>query len=266
MNPRSDTEPGTVSLDPARVCFVLVGPQSPGNVGSAARAIKNLGFSRLTVVAPRFDLQDPEALKMAVSARDVLQAATVVPDLDQALGPAQIVIGASRRSGRQRQPHWRLDRFTAEVDWPPTAEVAVMFGREDSGLTDDELDRSTHLIYLPGSAAYASFNLAQAVLLVAYELQLARLGPPAQALAEPADHTEREAMFAQLSEAFLAIGFVHPKTEESIMRRLRRLLGRALLSPNEVKLLRGLARQTHWAADQARSATRLDRPDREDPE
>jgi len=251
MNPRAAAGPGAPCPDPQRVRFVLVGPQSAGNVGSVARALKNLGFTRLTLVGPCCRVSDPEAIRLAVSARDVLEAATVHDDLDAALAGAQIVVGASRRTGRQRQPHWRLDRFVSEVSWPDAAEAAFVFGREDSGLRDDELDLCTHLIHLPASDDYPSFNLAQAVLLVAYELRLARIGPAPPALAEPADHAEREAMFAHLRDAFLAIGFVHDDTVESIMRRVRRLFGRAILSDDEVRLLRGLARQTQWAAGRA---------------
>ena len=251
MNSRGAAQPGAQALDPARVCFVLVGPQSAGNVGSAARALKNLGFARLALVEPCFDVADAEALKMAVAARDVLLSAAVYADLDAALARSQVVVGASRRLGRQRQPHWRLDRFASEVTWPRSAETAVVFGPEDSGLRDDELDRCTHLIHLPGSDDYPSFNLAQAVLLVAYELRLAHLPAPHPALADPADHASREAMFSHLREALLSIGFVHADSVESIMRRVRRLFGRAILSDDEVSLLRGLARQTLWVAGQA---------------
>ena len=233
-----------------QVRFVLVRPRSAGNVGSAARALKNLGFERLDLVHPSCDPQDDEARRMAVAAADLLDTARVHRTLDEALGGAAVVVGVTRRSGKHRQPHWRIDALAGELIGEPS--LAVVFGPEDHGLTDAELDRCTHLVYLPASDAYGSFNLAQAVLLVAYELRRVVLDP---ADVEPwgpiADHAQREAMYRHLEPALLAIGFVHPESQEPIMRRLRRLLGRARLTDDEVSLVRGLARQILWSAKQA---------------
>jgi len=234
------------------VRFVLVEPQYAGNTGSTARALKNLGFSRLVLVRPEFRLDDPEARKMAVDARDVLAAARICDDLDEALDGAQATIGTSRRTGKHRRPHWRLDPFAPQLARLAAAgELAIVFGREDSGLNDGELDRCTHLVHLPASPDYGSFNLAQAVLLVAYELRRAVLEPDADPLEPAADHAAREAMYGQMQAALLAIGFLHRDSTLSIMRQFRRLFGRARLTPHDVQLLRGLARQTTWAAKQA---------------
>jgi len=239
------------AFDTARVRFVLVRPQSAGNIGSAARALKNLGFSRLVLVDPACDPLDAEGLKMAVEARNVLRAAERHADLDLALEGATTVVGTSRRTGRQRKPHRSIDELGAELARRGTGELAVVFGPEDSGLTDRDLDRCTHLVYLPSADDYPSFNLAQAVLLVAYELRR-RDWPSQKADVEtPADHGGREAMFRHLERALSAIGFVHAQTVEPIMRRLRRMLGRSGLTDDDVRLLRGLARQTLWAAEQA---------------
>ena len=245
---------GSATLDRCR--FVLVEPQSAGNVGSAARALKNLGFRRLDVVAPRCEPRGPEARRLAVDAADLLDAARIHDDLDAALGGAVTVVGTSRRAGKHRKPHWRVDALALEIAATATAiEVAVVFGREEHGLTDAELDRCTHLAYLPAAAAYPSFNLAQAVLLVAWELRRAAVDGPApdasDALEPPADHARREAMYAHLEQAWLAIGFLKSDSREVVMRRLRRAVGRAALSCEEVKLLRGVARQTLWVARRA---------------
>ena len=123
------------------VRFVLVEPQYAGNTGSTARALKNLGFSRLVLVRPEFRLDDPEARKMAVDARDVLAAARGCDDLDEALDGAQATIGTSRRTGKHRRPHWRLDPFAPQLARLAAAgELAIVFGREDSGLNDGELE------------------------------------------------------------------------------------------------------------------------------
>jgi TrmH family RNA methyltransferase len=237
-------------IDRDRVRFVLVEPLAGGNIGSAARALKNLGFRRLELVRPRCDPLGPEATQMAVDAADVLRRATVHDDLDGALAGAATVAGTSRRKGKYRTPHYPLDHFAGELVRSTAAgELAVVFGREDHGLADAELDRCTHLVYLPASDRYASFNLSQAVLLVAYELCRAATGTTPEEWPEPpADHEEREAMYQHLQRALLAIGFLQRDTTETMMRRLRRLLGRAALRSEEVKIFRGIARQSLWIA------------------
>lgn len=236
-----------------RARFVLVEPQSAGNVGAAARALKNLGFSRLVLVRPACDPRASAALAMAVDARDLLDAAVLADDLDAALDGAGTVVGTSRRTGKHRRPHFRLDRISAELaGLERAAEIAFVFGREDHGLSDRDLDRCTHLVHLPAAAAYPSFNLAQAVLLVAYELRRAGLDQEDQGdRPEPAAHAEREAFFRHLEQALWTIGCIHEDSAVPILRRLRRLVGRASATAEELRLLRGLARQILWTAERA---------------
>jgi tRNA/rRNA methyltransferase/tRNA (cytidine32/uridine32-2'-O)-methyltransferase len=243
------------TFDPAGVRFVLVEPTTGGNAGSAARALKNLGFSRLVLVRPGFDRGDRQARMMAVDATDLLERAEIHEDLDAALAGARTVVGTSARRGRYRRPHYRLDLFSEELArFAAAGELAVVFGREDRGLTDRELDRCTHLIHLPAADDYPSFNLAQALLLVAYELRRAVVGSlPCEPADPPAGHDERERMYRHLARALLAIGFLQDDTAESMMRRLRRLFGRAALTSDEVTILRGVARQMLWAAGRARA-------------
>ncbi len=236
--------------------FVLVEPLAGGNVGSAARALKNLGFSRLELVRPQCDPRGPEATLMAVGAADLLERAAVHDDLSGALAGAATVVGTSRRKGKYRRPHYSLDHFVEELARSTTiGELAVVFGREDHGLADVELDRCTHLVYLPASDDYPSFNLSHAVLLVAYELRRAATATGAAAPEErpepPAGHEEREAMYQHLQQALLAIGFLQQDTTVTMMRRLRRLFGRATLTSEEVKIFRGIARQSLWIAQRA---------------
>lgn len=238
-------------MAPSSLRFVLVEPQSAGNIGAAARALKNCGFERLVLVAPACDPLDEEARKFAVDARDVLLAAEIAPTLDAALAGAATVVGTSGLAGRQRRPHFRLDAFAAELPREAAkGTLAFVFGRESRGLTDGELDRCTHLVHLTASEAYASYNLAQAVLLCAYTARLALEGvPPPPAHDEPpALHEEREAMYEHLAEALRAIGFLKPDQEEGMTRRLRRMFGRADFTSGDVKVLRGIARQILWIA------------------
>lgn len=241
------------ALDPGRLRFVLVAPQSGGNVGAAARALKNLGFSRLELVSPECDPLGEPARRMAVDAIDVLRQARVHADLDAALEGAATVVGTSRRAGRWRHPNFRLDELAATLARLAAAgELAFVFGREADGLTQAELDRCTHLVHLLASRDYPSFNLAQAVLLVAYEMRLCLLAPshgePEEVLA---GHAGREAMYAHLEAALRAMGFLEEHTAEGMMRRIRRILGRAELTPGDVKIFRGIARQALWLAGQA---------------
>jgi len=237
-----------------RTRFVLVQPQSGGNVGSAARAMKNLGFSRLLLVDPHCDPLGREARMMAVEARDVLEGVAIHADLAEALAGATTVVGTTRRLGKHRRPHFPLDEAAPRLTrLAAEGELALVFGREDRGLTDAELDRATDLVYLRAAEIYPSFNLAQAVLLAAYELQRASGGGRADTGPAPvlAGHAEREGFYAHLERALWAIGFLGPDSREVLMRRLRRIFGRTELTREEVKLLRGIARQTLWAASRA---------------
>jgi len=237
----------------ARTRFVLVEPRSGGNVGAAARALKNLAFHRIVLVDPSCDPQGTEAQRMAVDARDVLEAAERVRGLDAALSGAQLVCGMTARTGKHRQPHLPVQELAEQLCGRATIdELAVVFGREDRGLTDIELDRCTHLVYLPASVDYSSYNLAQAVLLVAWELRRSAARPAVRdAAGSAAPHGEREQMYAHLERALRRIGFLNRDGAEVVMRRVRRLLGRAEATREEVKLLRGVARQVSWVADRA---------------
>ena len=237
--------------------FVFVEPRYGGNVGAAARALKNFGFDRLDVVAPREGTDHEEAVRMAVDAADVLRSARTHATLDDALDGAATVVGASRRMGKHRQPHHRLDELAPLLPGLATrGEVALVFGREDHGLSDADLDRCTHLVYVPTAEAYPALNVAQAIAIVAYEVRGALdagepegVDPDDEALV---DHAGREAMYAHLEEALLAIGFLKIGQLTGMMRRLRRILSRAELSAGDVDVVRGIARQILWLARQAR--------------
>jgi len=199
---------------------------------------------------------------MAVDARDLLEAAVVVSDLDAALAGARIVVGTTGRRGKHRRPHFPLQQLAESLGRrSPAVDLACVFGREDRGLTDEELDRCTHLVYLPASPDYSSYNLAQAVLLVAWELQRAGAAVAADTdWPEPAAHAEREALYEHLQHALAAIGFLNRDGTAVVMRRLRRLLGRAEASAEELTLLRGMARQMLWAAGRAGLLSERDEP------
>lgn len=237
--------------------FVFVEPRYGGNVGAAARVLKNFGFTRLDLVDPREGADHEEAVRRAVDAADVLAGARTHASLDQALEGAATVIGTSRRMGKHRQPHHRLDALAPLVPGlAQRGEVALVFGREDHGLSDADLDRCTHLVYVPTGEAYPALNVAQTIAIVAYEVSGA-LDATAPVALDPddeilVDHAGREAMYAHLEEALLAIGFLKLGQLEGMMRRLRRILSRAELTAGDVDVVRGISRQILWLAKQAR--------------
>ena len=239
------------------VRFVLVEPRYGGNVGATARILKNFGFSRLDLVAPREGADHEEAVRMAVDAADLLATARTHATLDAALDGVGTVVGTSRRMGKQRRPHFRLDELAPTLaGLAARGEIALVFGREDNGLSDEDLDRCTHLAYVPTSEAYPALNVAQTAAIAAYELSRALVAAPDDATDDPplAEHASREAMYAHLEEALLAIGFLKVDQLEGMMRRLRRILGRADLTDGDVDVVRGIARQILWLARQARLA------------
>ncbi len=234
------------TADPfARIRIVLVGTQHPGNIGSAARALKTMGLSRLVLVAPeRFPHAEADAL--AAGADDVLAAAQRHASLAEAVADCRLVLGCTARSRRvalaEQRPREAAARMLATVT--EGGEVALVFGRERTGLTNDELQLCHGAVHIPANPDYSSLNLAAAVQVLAYELRLAQLGAAigerAARTEPPAPHAALEGFFAQLGETLDAIDFHKGRAPESAMRKLRRLFLRSELDMPEVRLLRGI--------------------------
>ena len=229
--------------------IVLVGTQHPGNIGSAARALKTMGLSRLVLVAPE-RYPDIEAHALAAGADDVLAAAPVLATLAEAVADCRLVLGCTARSRRvaleEHLPRAAASLVTAQAGGG--AEVALVFGRERTGLTNDELQLCHAAVHIPANPEYSSLNLAAAVQVLAYEIRMALLqsgGPEASTAAtlvedEPASHAQLEGFFAQLADTLDAIDFHKGRAPESAMRKLRRLFLRSALDVREVRLLRGI--------------------------
>jgi tRNA (cytidine32/uridine32-2'-O)-methyltransferase len=244
--------PTHANIDSAasRIRIVLVGTQHPGNIGSAARALKTMGLSRLVLVAPE-RYPDIEAHALAAGADDVLAAAPVLATLAEAVADCRLVLGCTARSRRvaleEHLPRAAASLVTAQAGGG--AEVALVFGRERTGLTNDELQLCHAAVHIPANPEYSSLNLAAAVQVLAYEMRLALLqsaGPEASTAAatlmedEPASHAQLEGFFAQLADTLDAIDFHKGRAPESAMRKLRRLFLRSALDVREVRLLRGI--------------------------
>lgn len=237
-----------MNLDNIRI--VLVNTSHPGNIGGVARAMKNMGLSRLTLVAPR-QFPHQKAEWRAASATDVLEAAVVTDTLDAAIADCQFVVGTSARG--RRIPWPLLDpRHCAERIGPLSEreQVAVLFGREDRGLTNEELKLCNLHLNIPTSEDYSSLNLAMAVQIVCYEL---RMLLAADQLPEREDaqwdtpfstRENMERFYAHLEETLVDIGFLDPAAPRQLMARLRRLYGRVRLDEMELNILRGILTET----------------------
>lgn len=223
--------------------IVMVNTTHPGNIGAAARAMKNMCLSELVLVAPQA-FPSEEASARASGADDVLAAARVVDTLDQAVADCRVVIGAS---ARLRSVSWPViaprDAARLATDCASKAPAAIVFGRESSGLSNEELDRCTHLVHIPTNPEYSSLNVAMAIQVLSYELMLRRDMPDAagdtgeEATASAA---EMEGFFAHLEQALDEIGFIDLQRSKKLMRRLRRLFHRASPDSVEVNILRGI--------------------------
>jgi tRNA/rRNA methyltransferase len=250
------------------IAFVLFKPHSPGNVGAAARALKNMGCRDLRIVqgaslrvaggreeayAPQSHGSD-DAQKMAVHGRDVLTAATIHPGLDSALADRTLVAGTTARSGLYRSEARPLREAAQELAALSEANrIALVFGPEDCGLTNQELKLCQRLITIPTAPDYPSLNLAQAVMIVAYELMLAA-GAARQLPSSDqwARFPDVDAMLTRMANALVAIGFLPENNPDHIMFTLRAIVGRAGLQPRELDIMNGIARQILWFSETGR--------------
>jgi tRNA/rRNA methyltransferase len=240
-----------MSLD--NVVIILAGTKHPGNIGSAARAIANMGLSRLVLAAPRCAINE-ESHRLAKAGTGVLDSAKVYPSLSEALEGVHLLVGTTGKSGGYRAEAATPRTLTPKIlEHAAEQTVGILFGPEDTGLVDEDLCLCQLLIRIPASREASSINLSQAVLIVAYELMLGNLAyEPGHAL-KLAPIEQTEAMYAQLEASLLEIGFLHPQNVQHMMFAIRKLLGRAGLEPADVGVLRGIARQINWYAHNAKT-------------
>ncbi|WP_458524429.1 RNA methyltransferase [Onishia taeanensis] len=273
-----------------RIRIVLIGTSHPGNIGATARAMHNMGLADLALVAPRGESRSAEAISRASGADKILHHAPVYDDLESAVADCRLVVGASARSRTLPWPMLtpralgeRLPAELAEAD----ARVALVFGREDTGLTNAELQRCHAHVHIPTNPDYSSLNLAAAVQVLAYECRLAWLAHqptdatpeadpapamPRDAEAEaakaaasaeheavfgiawdhpPASHADLERFFDHLERTLIALEFHDPDKPRQLMARLRRLYMRARPDQMEINILRGIL-----SATEKKTATR----------
>ncbi len=239
-----------MALENIRV--VLVNPKQSGNIGAAARAMCNLGMSDLTLVSPaRINRFWADAI--AVHAKDVLARMHIHATLREAVADCGFIVGTTRRGGLYREESLAPREIAPEIVAAARLNrVALVFGPEDHGLSNNNLRLCQRLITIPSHPSYPSFNVAQAMLLCCYEIFLAAADNEKNEKEEGrllASAERIELMYEKLKYAFLKIGFLHCDNPEHIMFAFRRIFGRAGLEDREVRILLGLAHQIAWYAD-----------------
>jgi tRNA/rRNA methyltransferase len=235
--------------------IILVEPAGALNVGSVARVMKNMGLSELAIVNPRCDIGGAEAKQMAVHAADILANSKVFGDLPTALTGCDRVVATS---ARERHLPTEFASPNSAIDWLLAGQQgAIIFGREDSGLTNVELNYAQRFLRIPVAPVYESLNLAQAVAICCYEVFLAknslkddrRNQDPGEITNPAAISATREVLegyYNHLESTLLQMGYLYPHTAESRMMKFRRIFDRADLSPDEVTMLRGILSQMQW--------------------
>ncbi|MCG3142963.1 MAG: tRNA (cytidine/uridine-2'-O-)-methyltransferase TrmJ [Gammaproteobacteria bacterium] len=228
-----------------RIRVVLVEPTHPGNIGAAARAMKTMGLHNLALVRPH-EFPCAAATAMAAGADDLLVRAQVADSLQETLGGCGWVIGTSARTRTIPWPvHDPREAAGRALAMAGEAEVAVVFGREHAGLTNDELELCQAVVRIPSDPDFGSLNLGAAVQVLAYELRMQWLaGQQAAAVemvndAPPATSDDMARLYAHLEETMIETGFLDPVKPRRLMRRVRRLFNRAGLDRNEVNIIRG---------------------------
>lgn len=238
-----DSDPSG-SLLRERIRIVLSRTSHPGNIGGAARAMKTMGLSRLVLVAPK-EFPHEHATAMAVGADDILANAQVVDAMADALrGTVTAIALTARRRELATPALWVRDAAADAVRQGELGDVAIVFGNETSGLSNEELGLCRHWAMIPAAPAFSSLNLAAAVQVMCYELRLAALAPgqppEISGAGMPASHEEIEGLIAHIERAAIGSGFLDPAKPRRLIPRVRRLLARAVPEKEEINILRGM--------------------------
>lgn len=226
-----------------RIRIVLVNTSHPGNIGSVARAMKTMGLSELYLVSPE-QFPHPKAIEMASGASDLLDQAIVVNTLEEAIGDCTLVIGTSARTRTIPWPLFSPREMIEKIKREPAlSQIAILFGREQSGLTNEELQRCHVHTQIPTHPQYSSLNIAAAVQVIAYEIRVASLDP--LPVTDDWDYRlatadEMEKFFTHLQEVLIEIDFLKMSAPRKLMTRLRRLFFRARPDIMEMNILRGM--------------------------
>ena len=240
----------------SNIRIVLVNTSHPGNIGGVARAMKNMCLQNLYLVGPKH-FPHPDAVARASGADDVLEQAVVCSTLDEAIGDCALVLGTTARTRSLVWPEV-TPRACAEkvAEFAANQPVAILFGREDSGLSNDELERCQYMIKIPSNSDYSSLNIAAAAQVIAYELHIKALelgqNEPTIAGDKLASVQQLEGFYQHLQSVMEQTGFIEPGQPRNVIRRMRRLYGRVAVDENEMNILRGMLTAMEKALDKNR--------------
>ncbi len=235
-----------------RIRIVLVGTSHPGNIGASARAMKNMGLSQLVLVNP-LEFPSDQAIWRAVGAADLLEKARVVSSLDEAVADCSLVIGTSARGRRIPWPVFEPRRCADRIaEESPDAEIAIVFGAEKMGLSNEDLHRCNYHLTIPVNPEYSSLNLGAAVQVVSYELRMKQLELLETATVGEMDGwdsefcraDQMEHFYEHLEQTMIDVDFHDPENPRQLMTRLRRLFSRTRLDKMELSILRGILTNT----------------------
>lgn len=226
------------------VYFILVEPREAGNVGASARAIKNMGFRNLCLVNPP-SLINSEARWFARNAHDVLNSAEIFTSIKDAISDKAIVVGTSRRTGRKRGIFIHAEQGARRLrEIAATNKTAILFGREDRGLYNEEIGECGFLMTIPSSKRQPSLNLAHAVLIIAYEISMAEYGTEITVpLPKLVNHEDLAPMFEKMEQTLTALGYIRQSDKDlrrKIIQNLKHFIGRAGLTDWELKMFHGI--------------------------
>ena len=228
------------------IAIVLRRPKYPENIGAAARAMKNMGFRQLLVVNPEnYDLTRVE--KMATHfAKDIIEGIALFDDLKKAVASYTYIIGTTARMGRHRQNLFSPSKMAHKLQSVlQNNTVAIIFGPEDKGLSNEDIKLCHALVHIP-TDEFSSLNLAQAVMIICYEIFQASREEPESFIPRLATRNELEAMYDQMKEILIRISFLDPKNPDYWLNNFRRFFNRLPLSAKEVSIIRGVCRQIDW--------------------
>jgi len=237
--------------------IVLVEPQGPFNIGSVARIMKNMGLSELVLVRP-IDFRTDDAYKAAVGAKEILEKASVFNGLEEAVRDTNLVVGTTRRSGRLRRVYCSVEELPERI-FPAlnNGTVSILFGREESGLTNPETDICNLLVSIPADKNFPSLNLSHAVAVVCYTLFTSAVAHRIPYISKPAAYAEIEGLLDYIHTVFKDIGFFSKGAPNYVISLFRKIFGRALLNEEEVKNLTFIFHRLHGLTKE-KGSTRQD--------
>ncbi len=240
-------------MKPENISIVLVEPQGPINIGACCRVMQNFGFSDLRLVNPCPGYKSRDARKMALNAKDMLRKAPLFKSLESALEDRHIAFGTTRRFGKYRSNFITPDMTGEKIfKYDDNMKAALVFGREDTGLTTDELKICQVFVTIPTNDAFASMNLSHAITILLYEIDKAgRIagGQKAQCMLpdnDPATGKELEQMYEHMAGTLTRIEYLDPNNPDHLLKSYRKIFGRAELTSRDVRIIRGLISKIDW--------------------